>query len=85
MRPYLAPIYIPKLSKSLEQLVTSLTGISDLLQGCPNNSDTFPLSQDCHKVDNTRLQQYCYIMTVSVLLEQPCNKSDSPIKLVTTC
>ena len=29
-----------KLSTSLEQLVTSLTGISDLLQGCPNNSDT---------------------------------------------
>ena len=55
MWPYLAPVYIPKLSKSLEQLVTSLMGISDLLQGCPNNSDTVPLSQDCHKVDNTRL------------------------------
>ena len=33
-----------KLSTSLKQLLTSLTGISDLLQGCANNSDTVPLS-----------------------------------------
>ena len=26
-----------------------------------------------------------FIITVSALLEQPCNKSDSPIKLVTSC
>ena len=43
-----------KLSTSLKQLLTSLTGISDLLQGYANNSDTVPLLQDCHKVDNTR-------------------------------
>ena len=30
----------PELSTSLEQLGTSLTRISDSLQGCPNNSDT---------------------------------------------
>ena len=44
-----------KLSTSLKQLLTSLTVISDLLQGCANNADTIPLLQDCHKVDNTRL------------------------------
>ena len=44
-----------KLSTSLKQLLTSLTVISDLLKGCANNSDTVPLLQDCHKVDNTRL------------------------------
>ena len=27
-------------SVSKKQLVTSLTGIDDLLRGCPNNSDT---------------------------------------------
>ena len=42
--------------------------------------------QDYRKIDNIRLSQYCYIMTVSVLLEQPnCNKSDSPVKLLTSC
>ena len=29
--------------------------------------------------------QYCYIMTVSDLLEQPCNKSDNINKVVTSC
>ena len=67
------------------QLVTTLLGVSDLLRSCPDNSDTVPLSQGCHKVYNTRLSLYCYIMTVSVLLEQPCHKSDSLIKLVTSC
>ena len=61
-------------------------GMPDLLQPCPNNSDTNLWEQDRHKVDNTRLYQYDYIMTASVLWEQPCNKSDSrPIKLVTSC
>jgi hypothetical protein len=50
---------------------------SDLLQGFSNKSDTVMIQQECYKVDDTRLQQYCYIMTVSHLLEQPCKKSDS--------
>ena len=33
----------------------------------------------------TSLQQYCYIMTASVLLEQPCQKSDKMNKFVTSC
>ena len=33
----------------------SLMQISDLLQGCPNNSDMDLLQQDYDKVDNTRL------------------------------
>ena len=42
------------LSAVMFELLTSLTGISGLLQGCPNNSDTNLLQQHCHKVDNTR-------------------------------
>lgn len=40
-----------------------------MLQGFPNNSDTDLSQQDWHKVDNVRLQQYFYIMTLSALLE----------------
>ena len=36
-----------------------------------------------HHYYTTEAPQHCYIMTVSVLLEQPCNNSDSPIKLAT--
>ena len=36
-------------------------------------------------IDNTRLLQSCYIMTVPVLLEQLCNKSDNINKVVTDC
>ena len=36
------------MSTSMEQLVTSLMGISDLLLHCPNNFETVLLSQDCH-------------------------------------
>ena len=64
----------------LWQLVTSLTRISDLLQGCSNSSDTVLFSQVCHKAVTTLLYH-----AVSVLLEQSCNRSDSPIKLVTIC
>ena len=48
--------------------------------GC-NKVTLTPLSQSSYH--NT--VQYCYILTVSVLLEQPCNKPESPIKLVTSC
>ena len=59
--------------------------LSDLLQGGSNKSDTVIIRQDCHKVDNTRLQQCCYTMIVTALLQQPCNKSDNINKLVTGC
>ena len=36
-------------------------------------------------INEVMLDGGCYIMSVSVLLEQPCNKSDSPIKRVTRC
>ena len=65
----------------INKFETNLIGISGLLRGCPNNSDTDLFYQDSHKdCDNN-----CYITTASVLLKQPCNKSDSPIKLVTSC
>jgi hypothetical protein len=53
--------------------------------GCCNKSDTVMIQQEFYKVDDTRLLQYCYIMTVSYLLEQPCNKLDNINKVVTTC
>ena len=40
---------------TLEQLVTSLTGISHLLRCFPNNSGKDLLQQNFHKADNTRL------------------------------
>ena len=53
--------------------------ISDLLQGCPNNSDmvTNLTTQDCNNI-------VISVMTVAVLLKQPYNKSDSSTKLVTS-
>jgi hypothetical protein len=53
--------------------------LSDLLQGC---SDKLNLTQSWYNKNVTRLTTkgcnsiICYIMTVSDLLEQPCNKSD---------
>ena len=57
--------------------------LSDLLQGCSNKSDTVMIQQECYKVDNTNLWQYCYVMIVTALLEQPCNKSGNINKVVT--
>jgi hypothetical protein len=59
--------------------------LSDLLQDCSNKYDTVMIKQECYKDDDTRLSQYCYIMTVSDLLKQPCNKSDNINKVVTIC
>jgi hypothetical protein len=36
-------------------------------------------------VHASTLWHSCYIVTVSDLLEQPCNKSDNDINLVTSC
>ena len=50
--------------------------------GCRNKFVICCNKISCVKIDNTRLSQYGYIMIVSVLLEQPCNKSDGHVKIV---
>jgi hypothetical protein len=69
-----------KLVTSCYQLVTTLLILSDLIR---------LFQQVRYSHDKTILLQpllhSCYIMTVSDLLEQPCNKSDNAIKLVTSC
>ena len=83
----LVPSCCNKFGTSCEQLVTSLMALLDfvtrLFQQIRYSHDITRMLQA--KVDNTRLQQYCYIMTVSDLLEQPCNKSDNINKVVTSC
>ena len=70
-----------------------------LLPTCNNLVDIIRLvtrlfKQDCYNHDITILLQPCavnvvtfllYIVTVSDLLEQPCNKSYNAIELVTSC
>jgi hypothetical protein len=63
---------IIRLVASVFQQVRYSHDITVLLQPCVVNLVTFLLYHD-------------YIMTVSDLLEQPCNKSDKAIKLVTSC
>ena len=55
-------VKISQLVVSLLKLVTSLTGTSDLLQGCPNNCDTNLLYQHCHNFDTA----------LTILLYQSC-------------
>ena len=59
--------------------------LSDLLQGCSNKAVTITILQYCYNLVLSTLQHSCYIMTVSDLLEQSCNKSDNVIRLVTSC
>ena len=80
-------------------LVTSCQQVwNKLLTTCNNLVDIVRLvtrlfQQGCYNHDITILLQpwavnlvtSCYIMTVSDLLEQPCNKFDNAIKLVTSC
>ena len=61
----------------LEQFATSLTGISDFLQGCP-------ITDCCNKIVKKSMSKLLYILTVPDLLGHPCIKSDSPTKLVTS-
>jgi hypothetical protein len=63
---------IIRLVASVFQQVRYSHDITVLLQPCVVNLVTFLLYHD-------------YIMTVSDLSEQPCNKSDKAIKLVTSC
>ena len=48
------------------QLVTTLTGVYDLLRSCPDNSDTVPLSQSLQYKAVT-----IFLYHVSNLLERP--------------
>jgi hypothetical protein len=70
----ICPTICNKFGTNCSQLVRSLMALSDLLQSCSNKSDTVIIQQECYKVEGTKLQQYCYIMTVLDLLEQPCNR-----------
>ena len=82
------------------RLVTSCQQVwNKLLTTCNNLVDIIRLvtrlfQQGCYSHDITILLQPCvvnlvtfllYIMTVSALLEQLCNKSDNVIMLVTSC
>jgi hypothetical protein len=59
--------------------------LSDLLQGCSNKSDTVVINRNVTRL--TTQGQGCNntAMTVSDLLEQPCNKPDNINKVVTNC
>ena len=81
------------------RLVTSCQQVwNKLLTTCNNLVDIIRLvtrlfQQGCYNHDITILLQPCVVnlvtfllyQTVSDLLEQPCNKSDNVIKLVTSC
>jgi hypothetical protein len=77
----LCSIACPKLSTSLEQAVNNLyNNLVDIIRLVAR---LFQQVRYSHGI--TILLQPCYVMTVSDLLEQPCNKSDNAIKLVTSC
>ena len=59
--------------------------LSDLLQDCSNKSDTVMNKNVTRSTTRGCTEQYAYIMTVSYLLEQPCNNSDKINKVVTSC
>ena len=78
----------PKLSTSVEQLVNSYNNLVDIIrlvarlfQQVRYSHGMTILLQPCV----VNLVTFLFIMTVSNLLEQPCNKSDNAIKLVTSC
>ena len=66
-------------AENWNKLLTSLTGISGLLQGSPIQSDIDLFQQDCHKVDNSS--------ALTILLYHHCVswsnlRTDRPVKLV---
>ena len=78
-------------SDNINKLVTSCLNnlynivISWLFRTCWNNLATNLIISTSLLQLLTTYIQYCYIMTVSDLLEQPCYKSDNINKLVTSC
>jgi hypothetical protein len=62
--------------------------LSDLSQGCSNKSDTVMINKNVTRLTTQGCKNTAiclYIMTVSDLLEQPCNKPDNINKVVTNC
>jgi hypothetical protein len=57
--------------------------LSDLPQGCSNKSDTVMINNNVTRLTTQGCN--CYIMTVSDLLEQPCNKPGNINKVVANC
>ena len=79
----------PKSSTSMEQLVDIFSNLVDKYQTC---CKVVPQVRYCHNI--TILLQPCVVNLVTFLLyhdcvrlviEQPCNKSDNAIKLVSSC
>ena len=63
------------------KLVGIIRLVARLFQQVRNSHDIAVLLQPCV----VNLVTFLFIMTVSDLLEQPCDKSDNAIKLVTSC
>ena len=59
--------------------------LSDLLQDFSNKSHTVMYNKNVTRLTTQGCSKYCYIMIVTALLEQPCNKSDNMNKVVTSC
>ena len=63
-----------------------MMALSDLLlQGCPNSLVQLRSNKNVTRLMKTRLKQYCYIMIVTDLLDQPCDKSNKISNDVTSC
>jgi hypothetical protein len=70
-----------KLLTICNNLVDIIRLVTSLFQQVRYSYDIAVLLQPCV----VTLVTFLFIMTVSDLLEQPCNKSDNAIKLVTSC
>ena len=70
-----------KLLTICNNLVDVIRLVTKLFQQVRYSYDITILLQPCV----VNLVTFFFIMTVSNLLQQPCDKSDNPIKLVTSC
>jgi hypothetical protein len=70
-----------KLLTIRNNLVDTIRLVTTSLQQVRYSHDIAVLLQPCV----VNLVTFLFIMTVSDLLEQPCNKSDNAIKLATSC
>ena len=70
-----------KLLTTCDNLVDIIRLVARLFQQVRYSHDITVLLQPCV----VNLVTFLFIMTVSDLLEQPCDKSDTAIKLVTSC
>ena len=75
----------PKLATSIwNKLLTTCNNLVDIIRLVARLFQQVRYSHDITILCMTTSEHSCYIMTVSDLLEQPCNKSDNAIKLVTS-